>query len=69
MSLKAFHIVFIVASTLLALVFAGWGFGNYFTGNGSGVDLIYGIGSLIAAIALVVYGIVFLRKLKHISYL
>jgi len=69
MSLKAFHIVFIVASLLLCLGFAAWAFDNYFEGDGVRVNLIYGVASLIAAGGLLVYGKYFLRKLKHISYL
>jgi len=69
MSLKAFHIVFIVASLLLCLGFAGWAFDNYFEGDRARADLVYGIASLFAAAGLLVYGKYFLRKLKHISYL
>lgn len=65
MSLKAFHIVFIVFSTLLALgtgVWCVW------------VDLLEGapiyiagaIGSLVVAIALMVYGFWFYRKMKRL---
>ena len=68
MSLKAFHIVFIVASTLLAVFFAIWAFNDYFA-SGARIDLVYGAGSGIAAVGLVIYGIIFLKKLKHISYL
>jgi hypothetical protein len=69
MSLKAFHIVFIAASLLLCLGFSGWAFDNYFEGGHAASDLIYGVGSLIASVALLFYGKYFLRKLKHISYL
>jgi hypothetical protein len=69
MSLKAFHIVFIVASLLLCLGFAGWAFDNYFESGRAVSDLIYGVAALVAAGALLVYGKYFLRKLKHISYL
>jgi hypothetical protein len=69
MSLKAFHVVFITAATLLALGFGIWGVEQYWAGDGSGVDLALGLGSLAVAVALLCYGKYFLRKLKHISYL
>ena len=68
MSLKAFHIVFITASTVLAVGFGLWSLGNYFAGEG-GVNLVFGVGSLLAASALIVYGAYFLKKLKSVSYL
>jgi hypothetical protein len=68
MSLKALHIIFITASTLLALGFAGWAVRGYLATGGT-ADLCYAIGSGLSAIALLVYGKYFLRKLRHISYL
>jgi len=68
MSLKAFHIVFIIASVLLAFGFAAWSFVTYADGR-RGADLVYGIGSMLAGVGLIVYGRYVLRKLKHISYL
>lgn len=69
MSLKAFHIVFIVASVLLAAGFATWSIMNYFSPGGRLVDLLVGIGSAIVALALLVYERYFLKKTKDISYL
>ncbi|MBM3833244.1 MAG: hypothetical protein FJ403_08225 [Verrucomicrobia bacterium] len=69
MSLKAFHIVFIAASTLLVLGFGAWCLRNYFGKNGAGVDLALGAGSFLLAAGLVIYGKYFLKKLKRISYL
>ncbi len=65
MSLKGFHIVFIVFSTLLALGCGGWCIW---------VDLVEdapvyfagAIGSFAAAVALVVYGVWFYRKMKRL---
>ena len=68
MSLKAFHIVFIAASIVLALGFAGWSFSSYFR-NHQTLDLVFGLVSLAAGAALVIYGKFVLKKLKHISYL
>lgn len=68
MSLKAFHIVFVSLSILLAFGFAAWCFAQYGDGHRS-ADLIYGIGSAVAGIGLIFYGKYVLRKLKNISYL
>jgi hypothetical protein len=69
MSLKAFHIVFIVASTLLAIGFGVSSLRQYLSPEGARADLLYGVGSALAAIALLVYGRYFLKKLRDISYL
>lgn len=69
MSLKAFHIVFISASILLALGIGGWALNNYSSSVGTRGDLFAGVGSLAAAVALAIYGVYFLKKLKNISYL
>ena len=68
MSLKAFHVVFVTASILLAF---GFGASSYvaYKDQGQAVDLIYAIGSTLAGIALVIYFKIVLRKLKNISYL
>jgi hypothetical protein len=68
MSLKAFHIVFIVISTLLALGLGAWEINSFFAGNGP-VHLVFGILAVLAAVGLAWYGRIVLRKLKHISYL
>jgi len=59
MSLKAFHLFFIFVSFLLAVGCAIWAFM-------SGASITFGIGSAIAALALVSYGIVFVRKARRI---
>ena len=70
MSLKAIHIVFISAATLLAIGFSGWSLNNFFVPEGgSKTDLFFGIGSAVAAVALMVYGVYFLKKLRNVSYL
>jgi len=68
MSLKPFHIVFVTASILLAFGFGVWSFFAY-RDQGATADLVYGIGSSLAGIALVIYAKAILRKLKNISYL
>ena len=69
MSLKAFHIVFIVAAILLALGFGAWCFVVYHSHDGGVWYLVGAIGSLVAALALVVYERYFLKKLKNVSYI
>ena len=69
MSLKAFHVVFITAAVLMSIGCAVWGFKSYFAPEGRALDLIFGIFSVIGAVALVVYERFFLKKLKHVSYI
>ena len=69
MSLKAFHVLFIIASELLALGFGVWSIRQFQAGAGSISELAWGVGSLVLAVGLLWYGRYFLRKLKHISYL
>jgi hypothetical protein len=68
MSLKAFHIFFIGCSALLAAGIGVWELRN-FAGNGRFLDAVLGGASLLAGVGLVVYGIAFLRKMKHVGYL
>ena len=68
MSLKAFHIVFIVVSTLLCIGFGVWAIVEYRSHGGPDM-LLAGVGSLSASLVLMVYGRWFLRKLKGVSYL
>lgn len=69
MSLKAFHIVFVTASVLLALGVGAWCLSNYFSPEGARRDLYGAIASFAAAVLFVVYGRYFLKKVKNISYL
>jgi hypothetical protein len=68
MSLKAIHILFIVASMLLCLGFGGWALNNYLAFDGT-TNLIYIICSAALFLALAVYGRFFLKKLKKVDYL
>ena len=68
MSLKALHVVFIVASIVLALGFGAWSL-NEFSHGGGKSNLWFGIGSLVAGVLLIIYSKAMLRKLKDISYL
>ena len=69
MSLKAFHLVFITASSALAFGFAVWELKNYWSPTGSLGDLLFGLGSLLAGVGLIVYERYFLKKLKNVEYL
>lgn len=68
MSLKAFHIVFITASVLLAFGFGAWSLVGY-SDYGRTADLVYGVSSVAIGIGLITYGRYFLKKLRNISYL
>ena len=67
MSLKGFHIVFVSASILLTVGFGVWAVKQY-SADGDLLNLVMGIGSFLAAGALAVYGLWFLKKLKGTSY-
>ncbi len=62
MSLKAFHIVFILASMALCVGLGVWAVED-FGQSGSWVHLTLGVGSFIGSILLAWYGVWFLRKL------
>ena len=68
MSLKAFHLVFILASTLLSAGFGAWCFRGY-TETESGTLLAMGIVAFSGTGALIVYIPCFLKKLKNVSFL
>ena len=68
MSLKAFHILFIIVSVLLSFGFGVWGIYTHLS-FGNVTFLIMGIVSFVIGIALIIYGINFMKKLKHIGYL
>ena len=65
MSLKGFHIVFIVFSTLLALGIGAWCIWVNLV-EGEPVYLAGAIFSFITAVALIVYGVWFYRKMKRL---
>lgn len=68
MSLKAFHVLFIVISTLFLSGFGLWGVSDYFT-TSDALHLALGVVSLAGSVALVWYGTWFLAKYKKLSYL
>ena len=68
MSLKTFHIVFIGLSTLLLCGMTAW---LLIAGmqTGSALRIAGGAASLACAAGLVVYGVRFLRRFRHLSFL
>ena len=68
MSLKAFHLVFIIASIALAIGFGIW-LAKEYSVDGGVLKLVGAVLSFVAAIALVFYERYFLKKTKNVSYL
>jgi len=69
MSLKALHVFLITVATLTLLGFSAWCFQQRGGPAGFPGDLAIAVASLLGGLALVVYGIYFLKKLKNVSYL
>jgi hypothetical protein len=69
MSLKAIHIIFIIASCAMTLFFGIWSGNEYFGPDSSPIYLVYLAISVVFLAALIVYARYFVKKLKHISYL
>ena len=69
MTLKAFHVVFVLAAILTSVGFGVWSLHNYLTAQRETVYLVLGALSLAFAVGLVAYGGWFLRKMKDVSYL
>lgn len=63
MSLKAFHIIFIIASIILAIIFGIWAINNFMEQQTYGY-LFTGIGSFLVAIGLIIYEVMFIKKVK-----
>ena len=63
MSLRAFHVLFITLSVILALVCGGVAFRDY-REMGATLDLVFGILSVVVAIGLVLYERYFLKKTR-----
>jgi uncharacterized membrane protein len=69
MSLKAFHLVFVTAAIVLAFGFGVWLLKGYASPGGSAWDLVFGLVSFAAGVALSFYERYFLKKTKNVSYL
>lgn len=59
MSLRAFHILFIVLAILMSAGCAWWAFANE-------MAPVFGLAFAVTAIGLVIYGIYFLRKTRKL---
>jgi hypothetical protein len=68
MSLKAFHLIFIIAAIALAVGFGCWLVNTYFT-DGGALNLVGALVSFGVAVGLVFYERYFLKKTKNLSYL
>jgi hypothetical protein len=66
MSLKAFHVIFVTISVLLCLGFGAWCLGSDYA-RGRIAYTLAGYVSFALAIGLVIYGSLFLKKLKDIQ--
>jgi hypothetical protein len=69
MSLKAFHLIFIIASIALTLGCGIWELKNFFSADGHWLDLVVALAALAGAGGLILYERYFLKKLKNVSYL
>ena len=68
MSLKAFHLVFIIASIVLAFGFGAWLVKTFFA-EGGVMNLVFAALSFAAGVGLIFYERYFLKKTKNVSYL
>ena len=65
MSLRMFHIIFIILSILLAFGFAAWEV-NAFIEIGENLRLVAGLISFVVGVSLILYAIRFSRKFKSL---
>ena len=68
MSLKSFHIAFVICSVLFSVGFGYWTLQS-FQNTGDGLMLSLCLISFVAAAGLLVYGVWFWKKLRGWSYL
>ena len=66
MSLRAFHIAFIVVSIALSLVVTAWGV-REFLDDASANALAVGCAAALTGVGLVIYGVKFFRKLQELG--
>ena len=67
MSLKGLHVFFIAVCILLTLGVGVWGIRDWHE-SAADSSLYIGIGSFVCCGILGVYGLWFLRKLRHVSF-
>ncbi len=68
MSLKTFHIFFIAISALLLLGLSAVAFRSFIEDR-NGLLMAAGLLAMAAAVTLVIYGVNFLKKLRHVSFM
>jgi len=68
MSLKAFHLIFIMAAIALAVGFGAWML-KAFLDRGGAANLVFALASFAFGVGLIFYERYFLKKTKNISYL
>jgi len=66
MSLKAFHILFIAVSILLAMFVGGWGVRQYLMNQGTG-PLALGLFFFVFGFVLLGYGLKFISKVEELG--
>jgi hypothetical protein len=66
MNLRVFHVVFVVASTLLAAWLAAFCLAHWRRGEGGAGMLAGGVGAMVLAGVLAAYGSWFLRKTRNL---
>jgi hypothetical protein len=69
MSLKAVHLVFVTALSALTFGCGIWLLKDYAAASDNKTDLVLGCLSLVAGVAVIIYGKYFLKKLRGVSYL
>ena len=67
MSLRAIHIVFIVASIALALFTAFWAVAMFQSDRGGAGHLVFAGGSFSVALGMLVYAVKFVRKTRELG--
>ncbi len=65
MSLRAFHLLFIALSVILAAFFSAWATGQYRAEHQIGYALA-SVGSFVAGAGLAVYGMAFRRRTRNL---
>lgn len=68
MSLKAFHVFFVLLSIALCGTCALWASREYMNEKATGM-LVFAILSALSGVGILIYGVWFVRKQKHLSYL
>lgn len=67
MSLKGFHVFFIVVCMVFLAGMGVWGIRDY-QGSGQKMSMYLGLGAWVGLVILGGYGVWFLRKLRHLSF-